>query len=400
MKSKLLKYGLLCAFIFCMQLISFAQIGPLLLDVTQLKNNREKIRAKDPIFLKAYQSLILDADEALKYGPVSVMEKNTIPPSGSKHDYMSLAPYHWPDPTKSDGLPYIRKDGQTNPEVKLYKDKDYLPELCSNVYKLAFVHYYSGDKKYLNHAIKLINVWFLDSATKMNPNMNFGQAIKGENTGRGAGLIDARHFIKVIDAIGLMNSEGAFPKQDLKLMQSWFLDFSSWMQTSKNGKDELSAKNNHGVWYDALRLSISLFNQQKVVAKNIIENAQLRLNNQMDENDRFPLEMARTTSLHYSVFVIDAFLKIAKMAKSADMDFWYYQGKSNHSLKAAVHEMVPYLLKEKKWDGPQIKPFDFGEGIGILDAASNKYACAKCKTFLDDYYNQQKYSHLLLTGNF
>ena len=400
MKFKLLKYGLLCVFIFRMQLISFAQIGPILIDVTQLKNSREKIKAKDPLYLNAYQSLISDADKALRFGPVSVMEKNTIPPSGNKHDYMSLAPYHWPDPTKSDGLPYMRKDGQTNPEVKLYKDKDYLPELCGQVYKLALAHYYSGDKKYVNHAVKLIKVWFLDSATKMNPNMNFGQAIKGENTGRGAGLIDARHFIKVIDAIGLMHSEGVFPKQDLKMMQTWFLDFLYWMQTSKNGQDEMNAKNNHGVWYDALRLSISLFNDQKGVAQNIITNAQDRLSSQMDKNDRFPLEMARTTSLHYSVFVIDAYLKIAKMAECTDIDFWNYQGKSNHSLKAAVDEMAPYLLQEKKWDGPQIKPFDFGEGIGILLAANRKFSCLKCKTLLDEFYTEQKYSHFLLTGSF
>ena len=117
----------------------------------------------------------------------------------------------------------------------------------------------------------------------MNPNMNFGQAIKGENLGRGAGLIDARNFIKVIEAIELMNSKGVYPKEDLKNMQAWFAEFLQWMQTSKNGVDEMNAKNNHGVWYDALRLSISLFNGQKEDANKIIQNAQLRLANQMDE---------------------------------------------------------------------------------------------------------------------
>ena len=396
MKRHYNKIVFLCICILSLQLASFAQNGPYLINMTQLKTNLEKIKTNDTNYQKAYNGLISEANMALKFGPVSVMEKTKTPPSGSKHDYMSLAPYHWPDPTKKDGLPYMRKDGETNPEVKLYKDKAYLPELCSHIYSLALANYYSGDKKYYTHAVQLIRVWFLDTATKMNPNMNFAQAIKGENLGRGAGLIDARHFIKVIEAIDLMNREGAYPKEDLKNMQVWFADFLQWMQTSKNGKEEMNAKNNHGVWYNALSLSIALFNHQKEAANKIIANAQIRLVNQMDDQNRFPLEMARTTSLHYSVFVIDAFLKIAKMAEYTGVDFWANTDNSKHTLKAAVDEMVPYLVQAKLWDGPQIKPFDFKEGVGILLLASSKFSYANCGFYLAEYYRQQNYKTLLL----
>ncbi len=390
------KIVLLCISVLSIKQISIAQNGPYLINISQLKTNAEKVKTKDPIFNKAYESLLSEADKSLKYGPVSVMEKENVPPSGSKHDYMSLAPYHWPDPSKKDGLPYMRKDGEINPEVKLYKDKDYLPDLCSHIYTLAMANYYSGDKKYYNHAAQLIRVWFLDTATKMNPNMNFGQAIKGENVGRGAGLIDARNFIKVIEAIELMNRDGAYPKEDLKNMQTWFTEFLQWMQTSKNGMDELKANNNHGVWYDALRLTISLFTNQKEDAVKIVQNAQMRLEKQMDDKNRFPLEMARTTSLHYSVFVIDAFLKVAKMAESTGINFWDNQTTSKHNLKAAVDEMIPYLVQEKAWDGPQIKPFEFREAVPVLYIASTKFANEKSKNYLAEFFKQNNYNHFLL----
>jgi len=390
------KIVLLCMNMLSIQLMGIAQNGPYIMNVSQLKTNAEKIKTKDPVFQKAYESLLSEADKSLKYGPVSVMEKDNVPPSGSKHDYMSLAPYHWPDPSKKDGLPYMRKDGEINPEVKLYKDKDYLPDICSHIYTLAMANYYSGDKKYFNHASKLIRVWFLDTATKMNPNMNFGQAIKGENVGRGAGLIDARNFIKVIEAIELMNRDGGYPKEDLKNMQAWFAEFLQWMQTSKNGMDELKANNNHGVWYDALRLSISLFTNQKEGAVKIVQNAQARLQKQMDDNNRFPLEMARTTSLHYSVFVIDAFLKVAKMAEATGIDFWNNPTASKHNLKAAVDEMIPYLVQEKAWDGPQIKAFEFREGVPVLYVASTKFSNEKSKNYLAEFFKQNNYNHFLL----
>src|SRR5258705_7843733 len=165
------------------------------LNVDVLEKNKSRINAKDPLILPAFKQLIKDADKALQFGPVSVMEKKNDPPSGNKHDYMSLAPYHWPDPSKPNGLPYMRKDGQTNPEVLEYKDKEYMPKLCESVYALSLAYYFSRDRMYADHAAKLLRVWFLDTATRMNPNLNHGQMIKGQNTGRGAGLIDSMHFI-------------------------------------------------------------------------------------------------------------------------------------------------------------------------------------------------------------
>ena len=75
------------------------------LDGEALQNNKGRINWKDPLIMPAYTQLMKDAEKALQYGPVSVMEKKNVPPSGNRHDYMSLAPYHWPDPSKPNGLP-------------------------------------------------------------------------------------------------------------------------------------------------------------------------------------------------------------------------------------------------------------------------------------------------------
>ena len=319
-----------------------------------------------------------DANSALKFGPVSVMEKTFSPPSGNKHDYMSLAPYYWPDPTKPDGLPYIRKDGETNPEVKLYKDKEYLPKLCESIYTLSLAYYFSNELKYANHANALLSVWFLDTATKMNPNLNFGQAMKGHNEGRGAGLIDTRHLIKVVDAIELLNATGGMKIDEFKGLQNWFAQFLNWMQTSKNGMDEMRAKNNHGVWYDAQRLSFALFTRQNLLSKNIISNVQKRIDTQMNSDGFFPAELERTTSLHYSLFVVEPLLLIAQMGRSLNIDLLSYTSTNGNSIKKAVTTIIPYLIKEKVWNGVQINPFDFDEGIPLLAISASKLFCDNC----------------------
>lgn len=348
------------------------------LDLKSLKSNRSAVKAKQGAILPAYRQLIKDADAALKFGPVSVMEKKQAPPSGDKHDYMSLAPYHWPDPSKPDGLPYIRKDGQTNPEVKQYKDKEYLPKLCESVYTLGLAYFFSEDKVYADHAAKLVRVWFLESATRMNPNLNYGQAIKGVTQGRGAGMIDTRHFIKLIDGIGLLQGSKAWKAADDIALKKWFGEFLTWMQTSKVGLSELNAPNNHGAWYDAQRLAIAMYIDSTDLARRIVVNAQGRIDKQMDDNGRFPLEMQRTISLHYSVFVMEAFFNIARMAEKLGMDMWTYTSPSGKSLKKAFDELHPYFAGTKEWDGQQIKPYEFEESYFLLQEGAKKFRCRSC----------------------
>ena len=343
-----------------------------------LERNKGRINAKDAQIMPAYKLLLKDADKALEFGPVSVMEKTNNPPSGNKHDYMSLAPYYWPDPSKPDGLPYIRKDGQTNPEVKEYKDKEYLPKLCESVHALSLAYYFSGEKVYAEHAAKLIRVWFLDTATRMNPNLNFGQAMKGTNTGRGAGMIDTRHLVKVVDAIGLLQTSKYWTQQDQQGMKEWFTAFLDWMQTSKIGRDEMAANNNHGAWYDAQRLAMSLFIKDQEQVKKIIASAQDRLDKQMDNDGRFPKEMERTISLHYTAFVMHAFFVIAQMAENAGVDLWNYSSPSGKSLRKAFDALRPYLAQEKTWEGQQIKDFDYEDGYSLMMEASTRYKCGDC----------------------
>ena len=349
------------------------------LDAKTLDKNKSRIKANDAELMSSYKLLLKDADKALQWGPVSVMEKKNIPPSGDKHDYMSLAPYHWPNPDTKDGLPYIRKDGQTNPEVKEYKDKEYLPKLCGEVHTLALAYFFSGERKYADHAASLLRVWFLDTATKMNPNLNFGQAIKGHNTGRGAGMIDTRHFVKLIDGIGLLQGAKSWTTADQQGMKEWFTAFLHWMQTSKNGVQEMNADNNHGAWYDAQRLAMALFIGDKAAANKIVLNAAERLDKQLDANGFFPKELERTISLHYTSFVMEAFFNIAALAEHTNVDFWNTITPSGASLKKAFDTAYPFFTQQKDWPHQQIKPYEYEQAYFLLASAAVHYNCKKCR---------------------
>ncbi|MGI9139449.1 MAG: alginate lyase family protein [Sediminibacterium sp.] len=361
----------------------------------QLAVTQQKIKRGDASVMPAYKQLITQANSLLNYKETSVMDKLDIPPSGSKHDYTSLAPYWWPDPNKPNGLPYIKKDGEINPEVKNYPDKENMPKVCKNIYLLGLAYYLSGNEIYAKKATKIASVWFLDTATRMNPNLNFAQVVKGVNNGRGIGIIDTRHFIYALDGIALLQGSVSWDKNKSHAIKQWFNLFLNWLQTSENGMDELVAKNNHGVWYDAQCLGIALYVDSTELAKKIINRALHRLNEQSNNDHLFPLELARTNSLHYSVFNLVAFNVIAQLSEKIGLNIWEYETSDKHSIKKSFLALMPYLKKEQKWTWDEITPYENESSFNLLLTASQKFECTSCQLALKQMAGNN-YDQLLL----
>ena len=383
MRKKLFCFALLCFVAIVLSAQSnLSKSDMVKLDFAILAESKAKIKNNDAAVMPAYEQLLKDADKALKYKAVSVMDKKDLPPSGDKHDYMSIGPYWWPDPSKHNGQPYIRKDGEVNPEVKNYPDKENMPRMCENVYNLALAYYFSGKEEYAKHAVKLIKTWFLDSATAMKPNLNYGQAIKGITDGRAEGIIEVRHFIFLLDAAALLKSSENFNEARQKKLIKWFKVFLNWLQTSPIGKDEMAAKNNHGVWFDATNLAIAIFVDDKKLADKIVQSAGERLNAQMDDKGYFPLELERTTSLHYTAFILDAFTVIAQLSEKTNTNFWTLQTRLKKSLEKGYETILPFFADNKKWTSPQIKPFTMSNAFQILWRAGTKYNCTSCKRII------------------
>src|SRR5205085_645545 len=80
-----------------------------LLNPQKLSETKQHLLKGDKSFDAALAKLEADAKTALKAAPLSVVNKEVTPPSGDKHDYMSQAPYWWPNPDTPNHLPYIRR---------------------------------------------------------------------------------------------------------------------------------------------------------------------------------------------------------------------------------------------------------------------------------------------------
>ena len=325
------------------------------LNAEALSQTRERLRKGDGVLQLAYVQLISDAQRALRAPLVSVTHKKTmLPPTNDKHDYFSLSPYWWPDPSKPDGLPYIRRDGETNPESKRDLDQPRVAALGYNTHTLALAYYFSGEEIYAERAATQVRAWFLDPATRMNPHLRFSQLVRGNPNERGSGIIDTRWLIEVVDAVGLIAGSKHWSAADQHALQAWFKQYLNWLLTSPNGKHEFAARNNHGSWFAAQTGAYATFVGDTTTARQIVETAKFRIGSQITTEGKMPEELARTRSMHYHSFNIEALSRIAEMGRLLRINLWTYEAPSGGSLRKAIDHLAPYVANPKQWPGQQI----------------------------------------------
>ncbi|PWT90239.1 MAG: hypothetical protein C5B55_10035 [Blastocatellia bacterium] len=359
------------------------QLRIFLLDARTLEANKRRVLANDPELTPAVAKLERDANKALNAGPFSVTTKSVTPPSGDKHDYMSQAPYFWPDPNKPNGLPYIRRDGERNPEIEKINNHRVKDQMEDAVETLALAYYFKGDERYAEKATELLRVFFLTPDSRMNPNLQFGQGIPGITAGRGIGLIETRGLTRVVDSIGLLVGSKAWTNSDQRGMEEWFAKFLQWMLESKNGRDESAAKNNHGTYYDVQVVSFAQFLGKRDLARKVLLEARTkRIALQVEPDGRQPLELARTRAWGYSVGNLDGLMLLARLGENVDVDLWNFKTVDGRSVERALDFLVPFALGQK-WTYQQLGEWPPQQLFPLIRRAAGHYKDAQLQIALE-----------------
>ena len=345
-----------------------------LLRTSDLMEARKRAQSNDASLLPVLNRLKHDADNALNAGPFSVINKPLLPPNGDKHDYRSTAPYWWPNPNSANGLPYVRRDGEMNPERDKTSDRSALDAMIQNVKTLGLAYFFTGRESYATQAAKLLRVWFLDEATKMNPNLKYAQAIPGRNQGRSVGIIETHNLPELIDAVGLLHSSPAWRPNDGSTLQKWFDAYLTWLLESPEGRAESKARNNHGSWYDVQTASFALFVDKKDLARKILgEFGTKRIAQQIEPDGRQPHELERTQSWNYSLFNLKALFAAASLGDNMELDLWNFETPDKRSIRKALDWLLPFAIGAKKWSYEQISSWQPEKLAPFLRRAAVRY---------------------------
>jgi len=290
------------------------------------------------------------ADAALALPPISITQHKAKASPAGPNEYYSNGDYWWPDPNKPDGLPYVQRDGQTNPE-NFNEHRMALRQLRDAVAALGAAYRITGNEKYAAKSAELLKAFFLDPGTRMSPNLQHAQTVPGAfPDGRGIGIIDTLHLIEVPVAVGAMQKSPSFTPEINAGLKKWFQDYLDWMITSKNGKDEAAAKNNHSVAYWLQAAVFATFTgDQTRLAECRRQFKEVFLPNQMAPDGGFPLELKRTKPYAYSIFQLDNMTTLCRVLSSPGEDVWNFQLPDGRCIAKGVAYLQPYLADKSKW---------------------------------------------------
>jgi len=290
------------------------------------------------------------AEKLLAEKPRTVTASSCPRSAGGKHDFYSEGPYWWPDPANPDG-PFIRHDGLRFPGRFVNHDDD-----LRNVSWIVGTHtsawLLTGKEKYAKAAMEHLRAWFIDTTTLMNPNMLYAQAIRGINTGRGVGIIDAGQLMDIAQSVLILEKSSVVSAGEIAQIKEWFRQFIRWLTTHPYGIDEMNAKNNHGSWWFAQVASYArLVGDEKILQHCRDKYKNTLLPNQMAANGSFPEELARTKPYSYSLFNLDAFASLLWIVSDKNFDGWNYTVPDGRGLSKGLDYMLPYLKDKAKWTG-------------------------------------------------
>jgi hypothetical protein len=307
---------------------------------------------------KEMASLIRSADKLLNAPALTVTATECGRSEGGVHDYYSEGDYWWRDPINPEG-PYIQRDGESNPE-NFVAHREAVFRLSDIVATLTSAYLLSGDAKYVHAAEHHLSAWFIEPATRMNPDMQYSQAIKGRFSGRSIGLIDAIHFIEVARSVKILKDSTAINNEVYCGVTLWFGQFLDWMFKHPYGIDEMNAKNNHGTCWVMMVSAFGDLTRDSVkleFCRNRFKT--VLLPNQTAADGSFPLEIKRTKPYGYSLFNLDAMATICKILSTPEDDLWHFTTSDGRNMSKAVGFMVPYVADKEAW--PFVKDIMYWE---------------------------------------
>ncbi|HXF09930.1 MAG TPA: alginate lyase family protein [Desulfuromonadaceae bacterium] len=295
-----------------------------------------------------HDRILTAAGAAMVLEPVTITKFRARLSEGTPNDFYSTGDTWWPDPNSPDGLPYFQRPNHINPN-NFNEHRKLVLQIRDNVAALAAAYKITGNNRYAATAAIWVRTFFVDPATRMNPNLRYAQSVPGVTSGRIYGVDDVLPLVEIPNAVKVLERSPAFPPDVSKAFKKWSADYVDWLTSSTNGDQMAEAGDEHSVvyWLHIAAFANYLDDDERLsMCRNRFKY--FMLPNQLNSDGSFN-RSSRVKTYSDLLSQTDNLVAICQILSTSDDNLWQFTTPNGRTIRQTVDYIYPYLEDRSKW---------------------------------------------------
>ena len=290
----------------------------------------------------------------------------TIPASrstGSSHDFYSEPEDFFPDAASAKSPWIQRKPSPANPNLTnpdaFTAHRDAVYALGTTVAALSAAFVVAGDTKYAAKAGEHLRAWFVTTATRMSPSLNFAQSVPNLPASlRFEGVIETVPLAEAAHCIRFLASSGTLDAEDLKAIRAWFAEYAKWLGESRVGGLARDQKDRHGsswlfqcaAFADANVVGFTSDDSTLDALRHRFRTVTLRA--ELNAFGVFPHDVSTPNPYRNALVNLDLLAGVCELLTTRFENAWEYELQDGPGMRSAIAFHYPFILNRSQWPYP------------------------------------------------
>jgi len=218
------------------------------------------------------------------------------------------------------------------------------------------------DPRYATHAADHLRAWFLTPATRMNPNLQYGQrtpkASPGHFNGNFKGLVETIPLAEVAQSIPFLASSSALTPDELSTLRAWFADYLKWLTEDPLATLARDQKDHHGSSWLLQSAACAHLTATGLTSDdsnlNLLRHRfrTVTLRAQLHATGKFPNEVATPNPYRNSLFNLDLLSAACDLLSTRFESVWDYELQDGPGMRTAIAFHAPFIANRSSWPYP------------------------------------------------
>ena len=308
-----------------------------------------------------HDRILADAEPMLTLPPAPLTAFPCPRSPGTLNDFYSEPEDYFPDPA-SPAAPWKEFSTRVRKAAACTTHRDAVYTFSTQVATLTAAFVLSSDPHYSQKAAEHLRAWFITPATRMTPNLLYGQRIPnmapGRIEGRFQGILETVPFAEVAQAIPFLATSNTLNATELAAIHAWFAAYLQWLTDSQLGGLARDQKDHHGSSWLLQCAAYARLNAVGLTSDDATLNLlrhrfhSVTLRAQIHASGNFPHEVSTPAPYRNSLFNLDMLSAVCDLLSTRFESAWEYELQDGPGMRAASAYHFPYIAHRTAWPYP------------------------------------------------